>query len=114
MARALFVFAASLAAMGLWPRCEVAFAARAVAGFSMIWFFAVGNSTIQLGLPDDVRGRVMALWSFTFSCALGLGHLVFGLVAGALSVPTAFCAGGALLLLVAAAAGAGYRSRATT
>jgi hypothetical protein len=85
----------------------------------MISFFAVGNSTVQLGLGDAVRGRVMALWSFTFSCSLALGQVLFGVAARAVSVPTTFVWAGAALLLAVSAAGASaalgaYRSRSTT
>ena len=116
MRRALGVFALSLVAMGAFPNYAVAYAARVVAGFAMISFFATGNSTVQLGLPDAVRGRVMALWSFTFSSSLGLGQLLFGFAARHGSVPATFVLGGFALLGVAALASAvaAYRSRSTT
>ncbi len=116
MRRALGAFALTLVAMGAFPTFAVAYAARVVAGFSMITFFATGNSTVQLGLPDAVRGRVMALWSFTFSLSLGLGQVLFGFAARHSSVPATFVVGGLLLFGVAAlsSAAAAYRSRSTT
>lgn len=116
MRRALGAFALSLVAMGLFPTYAVAYSARVVAGFSMICFFATGNSTVQLGLPDAVRGRVMALWSFTFSLSLGAGQVLFGFAARHASVPATFVGGGALLFAVAAlsSGAAAYRSRSTT
>ena len=116
MRLALATLAISLVAMGLFPVYEVAYGARVLAGFAMISFFAVGNSTVQIGLHDAVRGRVMALWSFTFSCSLGLGQLLFGVAASATSVPTTFVVGGVALLVAVGASAAvrAYRSRATT
>lgn len=101
--RSLVGMAVALLLMGAFPVYGVAYGARVLAGFSMICFFAVGNSTVQVGLPDEVRGRVMALWSFTFSCSLGLGQLLFGFAARHTSVPTTFAAGGAALFAVVVA-----------
>ncbi len=116
---AVGALAISLVVMGLWPVYPVAYGARVLAGFAMILFFAVGNSTVQLGLHDDVRGRVLALWSFTFSCSLGLGQLLFGVFARSYSVPASFIVGGGLLLvavlaIAVTAARRGYRARSTT
>jgi predicted MFS family arabinose efflux permease len=52
-----------------------------VTGIGFILFLASANSTIQLGVPDAVRGRVMSLWVATFGIGLPLGSLLSGYVA---------------------------------
>jgi len=47
-------------------------------GFGMILFLATAQSTLQLAVPDDKRGRVMALWAMTLSGSAPLGHLLAG------------------------------------
>ena len=93
---ALLAFSASLGAMAavhtLWP----AVACRAVAGFSMIIFFSTCNTTIQLDVPDTMRGRVLGLWALVFGASLPVGHLLYGFVSRRYGTPTAFAAGGAL------------------
>ena len=96
-------FSASLLAMALVPSLPVAIVARAAAGWCMIGFFATGNSTIQLLVPDRLRGRVMALWAFSFGTSLPLGQLLLGYVARRSSVPFAFGAGAVILLGAVAA-----------
>ena len=44
----------------------------------MILYLSTGQSTLQLAVPDDRRGRVMALWAMTLSASAPLGHLLAG------------------------------------
>ena len=48
------------------------------AGFGMILYLATGQSALQLAVPDEKRGRVMALWAMTLSASAPLGHLIAG------------------------------------
>jgi predicted MFS family arabinose efflux permease len=102
----LSVFSVSLLAMALWPSVPLAFAARTVAGFSMVSFFATANTTLQLSIPDGIRGRVMALWTFTFSLSLPVGQMILGEVARSTSVGTAFAGGACAVFAVNAAVAA--------
>jgi hypothetical protein len=58
----------------------------AMVGFGLILFLSTGQSTLQLAVPDDVRGRVMALWAMTLSASAPLGHLLAGQAAQAIGV----------------------------
>lgn len=53
-------------------------ASCAAIGCGMILFLATGQSTLQLAVPDAVRGRVMAVWAMTLSASAPLGHLIVG------------------------------------
>lgn len=58
----------------LTPACWALF----VTGMGFIMFLASANSTIQLGVPDEVRGRVMSIWLLTFGLGLPVGSLLAG------------------------------------
>lgn len=47
-------------------------------GFGLVLFLSTGQSTLQLAVPDDKRGRVMAVWAMTLSASAPLGHLLAG------------------------------------
>lgn len=72
------VAAAGLFAMSQAARPELAAAACAAVGFGLILYLSTGQSTLQLAVPDDRRGRVMALWAMTLSASAPLGHLLAG------------------------------------
>jgi hypothetical protein len=83
-------------------------------GFGLILFLSTGQSTLQLAVPDDKRGRVMALWAMTLSASAPLGHLLAGQAAaayGVVPVLQGMAAGtGAVAVgLVALVAGRGWR-----
>jgi MFS family permease len=57
---------------------EIAAICCAAAGFGLILFLSTGQSTMQLAVPDEKRGRVMALWAMTLSASAPVGHLIAG------------------------------------
>jgi MFS family permease len=77
------VAGAAVASAGLFgvsqaARPDLAAAACAATGFGLILYLATGQSALQLAVPDDRRGRVMALWAMTLSASAPLGHLLAG------------------------------------
>jgi MFS family permease len=84
-------------------------------GFGLILFLSTGQSTLQLAVPDDKRGRVMALWAITLSASAPLGHLLAGQAAatfGVVPVLRGMAAGTGVVAvgLVALTAGRGWRA----
>ncbi|PWU01589.1 MAG: MFS transporter [Terriglobia bacterium] len=72
-------------------------------GYSWMRQLASANTTIQTMIPDEYRGRIMALYSM---CVVGLapfGSLAAGALAGRFGARSAV-AGGGLLALISAAA----------
>jgi MFS family permease len=69
-----------LAAVANLPAAAVCAAA---VGFGLILFLSTGQSTLQMAVPDEKRGRVMALWAMTLSASAPLGHLLAGQAADA-------------------------------
>ena len=56
-------------------------------GFGSILMAATGNTTIQLAVPDQLRGRVMSVYTTAFSVSVPLGGLTMGAVASAAGRP---------------------------
>lgn len=72
------------------------------AGLAMIVSGALGNAVLQRIVPDALRGRLMAAWSFiVVGMAQGVGALAGGAVARAVGVDWAIAGGGAIMLAYA-------------
>lgn len=69
-----------------------------VIGAAQIVFLAGSNTTLQLTAPDELRGRVMSLYTLVFAGVTPIGAFFIGAVAEAFSVPVACAAGGGLSL----------------
>jgi MFS family permease len=68
----------------------------AVMGFSGILFMAGSNTTIQVTVPDELRGRMMSLYAMVFAGVTPIGALWFGSVSEAFGVPAALLIAGAV------------------
>jgi predicted MFS family arabinose efflux permease len=68
----------------------------------MVSYLAAANSFIQIGVPDELRGRVMSLYSLVFLGTVPIGNAVMGIVADRLGTPRAVTASGILCLIAAA------------
>jgi MFS family permease len=103
----VWLFAASLLAMALTRNFYVALVFLFVAGFGMLLFFSTSNTVLQTIVPDEMRGRVMGVWSLVFGAMIPLGSLEAGAVAHCAGTPFALafgaiiCAASALVTLFA-------------
>jgi hypothetical protein len=70
--------AVGLAGLGFASQAWVAVACCIATGFGLILYLSIGQSTLQLAIPDEKRGRVMALWAMTLSASAPIGHLLAG------------------------------------
>jgi len=107
-----FVILGGAASFGL---CVAAFAASKfmplsmatlfLAGFSSGIYLNVGMTALQMQVPDELRGRVMGIWSMTWFLA-SVGGFFAGVAADLIGVPLTVAVGGlsvtgfALLLFV--------------
>lgn len=80
-----------------------------VVGLGGIGMAATGNTTIQLSVPDHLRGRVMSVYTTVFAGSTPIGGLITGVLAAAWGVPAAIAFGGAASLVVGLAGYAWYR-----
>jgi MFS family permease len=89
----------------------VAIVLMVLIGFGSILMAATGNTTIQLAVPDHLRGRVMSVYTTVFSASVPIGGLAMGAVASTFGVTTAIAVGGALTLVIGLGALAWGRGR---
>ena len=78
--------------------------AMMIAGAGGIGMAVTANTTMQLHVPDHLRGRVMSVYTTTFSATAPAGGLIMGAVASAFGVPFALTVGGIVSLVIAVAA----------
>lgn len=76
-------------------RFGVAAALLAVMGFCGMLFMTVANTTVQLTVPDDLRGRVMSLHTLMFAGMIPVGAFLVGAVTEALGPRAGFLITGA-------------------
>lgn len=67
------------------------------------------NTTIQLSVPDHLRGRVMSVYTTVFSGSVPAGGLVMGAIASRWGVPPALFLGGVIALAAAVLTIPSYR-----
>jgi hypothetical protein len=65
---------------------------------------ATANTTIQLAVPDHLRGRVMSVYTTVFSASVPIGGLAMGAVASGFGATPAIALGGVLSVAVGLAA----------
>jgi MFS family permease len=72
----------------------VAMVAMLFVGFGAIGMAATANTTIQLAVPDELRGRVISIYATVFVGSTPLGGLLMGWIASSVSVEASLLAGG--------------------
>ena len=97
-------FSAGLIAFALVPLAPVALALLVLIGGATTLFMSATNTVIQGLAPDDVRGRVLSIWSMIAAGVMPLGSLLLGGLASATGRVAWVLAGGAGVALLAAVA----------
>jgi MFS family permease len=110
--RASYTFASLLIAFAFVRSHYLAYPLLLGIGFAMIVNSAEANSMLQHMVPDELRGRIMAAYSFiVVGLSQVVGSFVAGAVARAAGVAWAIGGGGTLMLLYALWV---FRTRAPT
>lgn len=65
---------------------------------------ATANATIQLAVPDGLRGRVMSVYTTVFAGSVPVGGIAMGALASVAGIPVAIAVGGILSLVTGVAA----------
>jgi MFS family permease len=71
-------------------------------GINFTWQNALVNTLLQFAAPDEMRGRVMSIYTLTFQTAMRLGGMQAGLVADWVNAPFAVGIGAAFSLIYGA------------
>ncbi len=101
----VWLFSGALFAFSVSRNFYLALVFLFLAGFGMLLFFSTSNTVLQTIVPDEMRGRVMGVWSLVFGAMVPLGSLEAGAVAHWTGTPFALafgaiiCAGSALVTL---------------
>jgi MFS family permease len=93
----LGVASVALAVSRVFP---VSLGLMVVVGFGAILMAATGNTTIQLAVPDHLRGRVMSVYTTVFSASVPIGGLAMGAIASGFGTAVAIGVGGILTVVV--------------
>ncbi|MFZ0915895.1 MAG: MFS transporter [Candidatus Udaeobacter sp.] len=97
----VWMFSAAMLALSFTKSFPLALLFLFGAGFGMLLFFSTSNTVLQTIVPDEMRGRVMGVWSLVFGAMIPLGSLEAGAAAHWFGTPFAL-AFGAIICAVAA------------
>ncbi len=78
---AMAVFGLAIAAVGFGHSLQIVVPLVFVSGMAMVFSFALVNTWIQQRVPDEVRGRVMSMYTYSFFAFLPVGNLLAGAIA---------------------------------
>jgi len=67
-------------------------------GWGMMSYLAAANSHIQLSVPDELRGRVMSVYSLVFLGTVPVGNSIMGLVADGIGTTNAVTIAGMICI----------------
>jgi MFS family permease len=85
----VWLFSGALLGFAVTRNFPVALIFLLIAGFGMLLFFSTSNTVLQTIVPDEMRGRVMGVWSLVFGAMIPLGSLEAGALAHWLGTPFA-------------------------
>jgi predicted MFS family arabinose efflux permease len=82
-----------------------------VMGFAGIIFMTSCNTSVQLASPDELRGRLMSVYTFVFAGMAPIGSLLLGAIIDLLGAPAGFMVGGGIALAAVLALTAWWQAR---
>jgi MFS family permease len=97
----VYLFAVSLIALAATRNFYLALGFLLVSGLGMLLFFSTSNTVLQTIVPDEMRGRVMGVWSLIFGAMIPIGSLQAGIVANWFGTPVALAFGAIVCALAA-------------
>jgi MFS family permease len=104
LATGALILGVATAALAVSQIFAVSLGLMVLIGFGSILMAATGNTTIQLAVPDHLRGRVMSVYTTVFSASVPIGGIAFGAMASNFGSSVAIGVGGVLTFIVGLAA----------
>jgi MFS family permease len=98
-------FGCSLVLLSISHSFAVSLLIMLLIGFSMVTLLDASNTLVQRMVPDDLRGRIMAIWTMMLSGLAPFGSLVVGFIAQRFTARRTFAAGGMACVMGAMAFG---------
>jgi MFS family permease len=96
-----FLLPATMLLFALQRRTWLALGVLAAGGWALITMFNTTNALVQSHTPDELRGRVMGIYTLTFFGLMPLGALGYGALATQIGEPPTVMVGSALLVAYA-------------
>ena len=97
----LVVLGMGISVFALSRKLPVSGVALLIVGAAMMAVFATVNSLIQLITTNEMRGRVMSIYTFAFRGGMPMGNLVSGWLVPVFTAPLVLGVNGLLLIVVA-------------
>jgi MFS family permease len=95
------VFILGLALMSYCSSVLAAIGVLVLIGWGLITFFITANTTLQRRVPDELRGRVMSIYTLSFTGLFPFGSLLAGYLADRLGVADALRINAVILAICA-------------
>jgi MFS family permease len=97
-----FLIPLGLVAFALLPTLKASLILLGVVGFALINLMNNSNAMIQSRVPDELRGRVMAIFTLSMMGGMPIGSALLGPLAEQIGIARAVLAGSIILLVYAA------------
>lgn len=107
----IWFFSVILTLFALNRDLHIAFALLALNSFGMMIFFSMATTQIQIDVPDEMRGRVMGVWSLMFGAVIPIGSMEAGGLARVAGIPATIITGAVICAVAAAYTLAAVRRR---
>jgi MFS family permease len=98
MSLAVLCFSAALLAFSISRVFWISLVVIMFGGWGMVSYLALANSFIQMSVPDELRGRVMSVYSFVFLGTVPIGNAIMGSVADRIGTTNAVTVGGIICM----------------
>lgn len=100
MSIAALVFSFSLMAFSVSRYYTASLIILIFTGWGIVTFLALGNSFVQLTVPDELRGRVMSVYTLLFLGLSPIGNSLIGLIADIIGADRAITIGSLICFIV--------------
>jgi len=99
----LLLFAVTLAVFGSTSNVPVAFVSVFILGAAYFVIVTALSTTLQMRVPDEVRGRVMGLWMMAWAGFVPLGGLIAGPIIDSIGITAVMIFGAVVAAILAVA-----------
>jgi MFS family permease len=97
----VWIFSGALVLFAFTRNVYLGMALLGLVGFGLVLYFSTSNTVLQSIVPDEMRGRVMGIWTLIFGGMIPLGSLEAGLMADWLGTPATMAIGALICSLAA-------------
>jgi MFS family permease len=97
----VWIFSVALILFAFSTNLYLAVVLLGMVAFGIVLYFSTSNTVLQSIVPDEMRGRVMGIWTLIFGGMIPLGSLEAGVMADLLGTPATMAIGALVCALAA-------------